>query len=156
MFSLRATANLTELIAPFSMGIFRSEMNSEIQLPNNIIHLLKIDEAGNLYFFTSCLNQQASHLDTTFFSSLDFYNKSTGQKISITGISNITQKDESLFNMSNYSSGTLSRLVFIKMQVVQMEISDMKKAVEESWAQKLKTLWDSWFHDEPVRTYHLS
>ena len=82
----RETARISDFIPASGTGIFRSEMNSELQLPNNIIQIVKTDEGGNLYFFTSCLNLQASSLERKFYSSVEFFDKLTCSKYLLSGV----------------------------------------------------------------------
>ena len=45
---------LAEKIKDIRIALFKSHINSELQLPNNIIQVLRVEDDGTLLFFTSC------------------------------------------------------------------------------------------------------
>jgi len=44
---------LREKIMETKVALFKSEINSELSLPTNVIQTINVDEEGNIYFFTS-------------------------------------------------------------------------------------------------------
>ena len=42
---------LREKIQDIKIALFKSEIHSEISLPNNIVETISTDAAGNVYFF---------------------------------------------------------------------------------------------------------
>lgn len=50
-------------------------MNSELQLPNNIIQTLKVDDDGHIWFLTSCTGDHAQNIARSFYAYLDYYKR---------------------------------------------------------------------------------
>ncbi len=152
----KETARISEFIPASASGIFRSEMNSELQLPNNIIQIVKTDDEGNIYFFTSCTNLQASSLEKKFYSSVEFFDKRSSARSVLSGIAEIVDKDEALFSKTNYSSSVSGQIVFVKMHVKHAEVTSPKPNNESSIWNRAKSIWSNWFTDELTRSYNFS
>ena len=45
---------IKEKIKEIKIAIFKTELNPELQLPNNIIQTFKVEDDGTVWFFTSC------------------------------------------------------------------------------------------------------
>lgn len=152
----KETARISDFIPASASGIFRSEMNSELQLPNNIIQIIKTDDGGNIYFFTSCINLQASSLEKKFYSSIEFFDKRSSGRTILSGVAEIVNKDEALFSKTNYSPSVSNQIVFVKMHVKHAEVTLPKSSNESSIWNCAKTIWSNWFTDELTRSYNFS
>src|ERR1700753_1893595 len=64
---------------------FSADIHSLLQLPNNVITILKADNEGNVWFFTSSNGVYAGNMDKNFYASLDFYNKASDCRLHIDG-----------------------------------------------------------------------
>jgi len=135
-----------EKIKEIRVALFKSEIHSELQLPNNIIQTLKVEDDGTIWFFTSCYGDHAENIDKSFYAYLDYYKKGRDCRLQLSGRATIVENDdEDLFSMSNYSSGTFGRLVLVKMKITQAEYFENKLAENISWSAKLKTVFNHLF-----------
>ncbi len=152
--------NLTFLkhkIREIKIALFKSEINSELTLPNNIIQVLQVDDHGHVWFLTSCCREQAKNIDPSFYAYLDFYKKGTDCRLQVSGRAVIVEDDDKTFlTMSNYSSGIASRLVLVKMKIMQAEYFENKQMDNVSWKEKLKGAVTSLFFTTSHRVYDFS
>ena len=115
---------ITEKIKQIQVALFKSEINSELLLPNNIIKVLKADDDGYLWFFTSCIGKQAKSINRTFYAYLDFHKKGTDRRIRVNGPATIIEdEDEAFISMSNYSKSVSASLVLVRMKIMQQHLA---------------------------------
>ena len=150
-------AFLQEKINDIKIALFKSEMNSELQLPNNIIETLKVEENGYIWFFTSCNGDYAKNIDRSFYAYLDYYKKGTDCRIQVSGKAIIVEDDNGDFlTISNYSKSTASRLVLVKMKIMQAEYFENKQTLNLSWKEKLVGVFNNLFFPDAHRVYDLN
>ncbi|MBK8710765.1 MAG: hypothetical protein IPL97_02605 [Niastella sp.] len=148
---------LQEKIKDIRIAIFKSEMNSELQLPNNIIHVLEADSEGNILFFTSCTGKYSQHLEKSFYAYLDFYKKGSGFRLRASGKAKLIEDEGHAFlTKSNYSQSTAGRLVLVKMKIMQAEYFEVKNNEQENWKNKLIGAFNNFFFTEPHRLYEFN
>ena len=148
---------LKKKIKEIKIGLFRSETNSEIQLPNNIIQVLRVEGDGTVWFFTSCSNKQAENIDRSFYACLDFHKRGTDFRLQIRGNASISENyDRNLFMMSNYSEGTLERVLLVKMKIMQAEYFESTPLTDVSWPEKIKSIFSQMFLSHEPRIYNFS
>lgn len=147
-------AFLQEKIKDIKVALFKSEMNSELQLPNNIIETLKVEEDGYIWFFTSCNNEHARNIDRSFYAYLDYYRKGTDCRIQLSGKAIIMEDDGGDFlTISNYSKSTAGRLVLVKMKIMQAEYFENKQSLNLSWKEKVIGAFNHVFFPDAHRVY---
>ena len=148
---------LKEKIKEIRVALFKSEINSELQLPNNIVEILKTEDDGTVWFFTSCIQNQAEHIDRSFYGYLDFHKKGTDCRLQIGGKAMIVESDDDgLFSRSNYSQGTASKLLLVKMKIMQAEYFESKPLNNTSWTDKLKLAFSHIFLPPAHKQYDFS
>ena len=149
---------LKEKIAEIRFAIFKAEIHSELQLPNNIIQALKVDDDGTVWFITSCTGQHAKTVDRSFYTYLDFYKKGSDCRLQLSGQATIVEDDDQSFlNMSNYSKGLTGRLVLVKMKIMQAEYFENKTEPTGSMIDKVKIMFNNIFQSaSPHRIYNFS
>lgn len=147
---------LKEKIKDIKIALFKSEINSELQLPNNIIQVLKIADNGTIWFFTSCIGKQAESIDRSFYAYLDFYKKGTDCRLQISGKAVITDDDEGLFDMSNYSKGISSSIILVKMKIMQAEYFETRHTDNVKWTEKIRSAFNHLFLADQHRVYDFS
>src|SRR5688572_7221243 len=76
---------LKEKINEIKIALFKSEINSELTMPNNIIQALRVEEDGTIWFFTTCKGNYARFIDKSFYTYLSFYKKDTGCRLQLSG-----------------------------------------------------------------------
>ena len=152
---------LKKKIEQIKVALFKSEMNSELQLPNNIIQVIKVDDSGDLWFFTSCIHDQANNLNKNFYAYLDFYRKGFDERLKISGkavLVNEEEMNENLFPHSNYSIGTAPRLVLVKLTIMQAEYVESRLPIEsnESIITKIKSAFLQTFFSPSHKIFDFS
>lgn len=148
---------LKEKIKDIKVALFKSEINSELQLPNNIIQTLKVEDDGTIWFFTSCNGEHAQNIDRSFYAYLDYYKKGTECRLQLSGRATIVEDDgEAFLTISNYSKSTASRLVLVKMKIMQAEYFETKQHINVSWKEKMKGAITHLFFNPAHRVYDFS
>jgi hypothetical protein len=148
---------LQEKIKDIKIALFKSDANSELQLPNNIIETLKVEENGYIWFFTSCTLDQAKNIDKSFYAYLDYYKKGIDCSIKLSGQATIIEDDNGDFlAISNYSKSTASRLLLVKMKILQAEYFENKNAVNATWKGKIFGVFNSLFFQEVNKSFNFN
>jgi len=149
---------ITERIREIKTALFKPEINSELMLPNNIIQVLKMDDSGNIWFFTSCNKRQAANINKTFYAYLDFYKKGADTRLMINGPAYIVDEKndvQELIKQSYYSTTVSPSLVLIKMKIMQAEYFEgYNSSTEASWTQRFMNTINHWFSDEGPKTFN--
>ncbi len=147
-------AFLQEKIKDIKIALFKSEMNSELRLPNNIIETLKVEEDGYIWFFTSCSGDYAKSIDRSFYAYLDYYKKGTDCRIQLSGKATIVDDEDGDFlTISNYSKSTAGRLVLVKMKIMQAEYFENKQSLNLNWKEKVVGAFNQLFFPDAHRIY---
>ena len=147
---------LSEKINEIKTALFRTELNSDLQLPNNIVQTLKVVNDGTVWFFTSFSGQHFRDIDKPFYAYLNYNKKGTGCRLQLSGKASIVKNDDDkLFSMCNYDKGTYGRLVLVKMKIMQAEFFESKVTENHSWTEKLKHTFSHFMHQAP-RVYNFS
>lgn len=145
---------LKEKIMDIKVALFKSEINSELQLPNNIVHTLKVDGDGNIYFFTSCNGFYAEQIDQSFYAYLD-YHKKTDTRIRVSGIATLV-KEQTEVELTQTETLQVNSLVLVKMKIMQAEYFDRSQQPHISFAQKVKSTFSHWFFPSSEHHYNFS
>ena len=143
---------LREKIMDIKVALFKAEMNSELSLPNNIIQTLKIDEGGNVFFFTSCNGFYAEQIDQPFYAYLD-YHKRTDTRIRVSGVATII-KESTEVGLTHLEKLQLNTLVLVKMKIMQAEHFDRSPQSNVSWTQKIKSTFNHFFFPSAEQHYN--
>lgn len=147
-------AFLQEKIKDIKIALFKSEMNSELRLPNNIIETLKVEEDGYIWFFTSCSGDYAKSIDKSFYAYLDYYKKGTDCRIQLSGKATIVDDEDGNFlTISNYSKSTAGRLVLVKMKIMQAEYFENRQSLNLNWKEKVIGAFNQLFSPDAHRIY---
>ncbi|MEO6537616.1 MAG: pyridoxamine 5'-phosphate oxidase family protein [Ferruginibacter sp.] len=147
-------AFLQEKIKDIKIALFKSEMNSELRLPNNIIETLKVEEDGYIWFFTSCSGDYAKSIDRSFYAYLDYYKKGTDCRIQLSGKATIVDDEDGDFlTISNYSKSTAGRLVLVKMKIMQAEYFENRQSLNLNWKEKVVGAFNQLFFPDAHRIY---
>ena len=148
---------LTEKINEIKIALFRTELSSELQLPNNIIQTLKVEDDGTVWFFTSFNGEHCRNIDRPFYAYLNYNKKGTGCRLQLSGKTSIVKNDDNrLFSMCNYDKGTYGRLVLVKMKIMQAEFFESKASEPNTWTEKLKQTFSYLFQQPAHKIYNFS
>ena len=145
---------ITDKINQIKIALFKSEINSELLLPNNVIQVLKADEDGYIWFFTSCNGKQAKSINRTFYSYLDFYKKGADCSLRVNGPAFIVEDENDAFiSISNYSKSVAGSLVLIKMKIMQAEYFEGQLAQKVSWKNRIFSTINNLFFESDHKIY---
>jgi len=148
---------LKDKINEIKTALFRTELGSELQLPNNIIQTCKVDNDGTIWFFTSFNGNCFQNIDRPFYAYLGYNKKGTGSHLQLSGIASIVKNDdEGLFSITNYAKGTYGRLVLVKFKIMQAEFFENNMGENHSWTEKLKHTFSHLFQPAAHRKYNFS
>lgn len=130
---------LREKIMETKVALFKSEINSELSLPTNVIQTISVDEEGNIYFFTSSNGVFAKNIDHPFYAYLDYHKKGYGQRLCISGKAIIVKEEnEDLEPENNICNTTETSIVLIKMKIMQAEFFGQSMHQQLTLPQKIK------------------
>lgn len=125
---------LKEKIEEIRIALFKAEMASVLQLPNNIISTLKVDNEGFIWFYTSCNGLYAPQVDKEFFAYLDYYQKGRDSRLRISGRTRIIEGcGADAATVENNS------LLLLKMKIMQAEYFGTDSEKQQTWMGKIKT-----------------
>ena len=129
-------------IKELKVAIFKPELDAPIKLPNSIIQVLKVEDDGHIWFYTSCSGSQAAHTDPFFYGYLDFYKKGTDCRIRVSGKAEIMlDEEEKNAESKNLTAG----LVLVRLKIMQAEYFENRMVENLSWSAKLKSTWQQIF-----------
>jgi len=130
---------LRHKINEIKVALFKSEINSELQLPNNIVETLSVEDDGTVWFFTTCNGNHARFMDRSFYAYLNYYKKDTGCRLQLSGKAVIVEDEEdSIFADHDYSDD-LYKTVLVKMKIMQAEFFENKVSNDNTLADKIKS-----------------
>lgn len=145
---------LREKIQDIKIALFKSEIHSEISLPNNIVETISTDAAGNVYFFTSCRGEYASQIDQPFYAYLDYHKKGTDTRLCVSGKAVIVKEEDDVAAPENEAHGINTRsVVLVKMKIMQAEYYG-KTQENASWPYRLWSTFNNLFSPSSGNTDH--
>ena len=148
---------LKEKINDIKIALFKTELNPELQLPNNIIQTLKVEDDGTVWFFTSCNGNHVENIDRSFYAYLNYQKKGAGCRLQLSGKASLVKNDnDGLFSICNYAKGSYGKLVLVKMKIMQAEFFENKILENFSWSEKIKNSLTHLFMPASHRTYNFS
>ncbi len=147
---------LKHKINEIKIALFKSELNSELQIPNNVIETLCVDDDGTVWFFTTCNGKHARFINKSFYASLNYYKKDTGSYLQLTGKARIVNDYMECPFPLNDGSDKLYTSVLIKMKITQADFSENKANTDVSGIDKIKALFAGLFLSPAHRIYNFS
>lgn len=145
---------LREKIMEMKIALFKSEINSELSLPTNIIETVSTDEEGNVYFFTACNGNYANNINDPFYAYLDYYKKGLESRLCISGKAVIVQEQITDENEELQSVGVSAKsIVLIKMKIMQAEFFGETLYSNQTWPQKIKNSFNHLFFPSTENHY---
>ncbi len=145
---------LREKIQDIKVALFKSEINSEITLPNNIIQTISTDADGHVYFFTSCKGNYAAQIDLPFYAYLDYHKKNSDIRLRVSGKAVIVREDSDVAADENIDHGVNSRsVVLVKMKIMQAEYFGQQQQ-HTSLTQKIKATINHLFFPSSEQHYN--
>lgn len=136
---------LGKKIMEINSAIFKAEAD-QLLLPNNVISTLRVDESGNIWFFSSCQKNVTPIYNTDFYSRLDYFNKEKNTRISVFGPAQIIPEMEAPdFVFGNVPASLAERQVLlIRFKIEKAECYNLGRDEDDPWLQKLKANFQYW------------
>jgi len=147
---------LREKIKQIKIAMFKPEKNDMLQLPNNIISTLKVDDEGNVWFFTSQKGNYAQQPET-FFAYLEYYQKGGDGRLRINGKASIvTDYDAVDFAVKPSIPGMYGQILLLKVKIMQAEYIVSKPANKITFKERMKTIFSDLFLSQEQRVFDFS
>jgi hypothetical protein len=141
---------LKKKIKEIKMAMFRTEIDAELKLPNNIIQTFRVDNDGTVWFFTSCNGNYADNIDRNFYAYLNYYKKGSGCRLQLSGVATIVEnEDDGLISID-----TATRMVLVKMKIMQAEYYENKVFPNVTFTEKVKSAIHQIFPTAGHRSYN--
>lgn len=148
---------ISEKVNQIKIALFKSDINSELLLPNNIIDVLQVDDEGHIWFYTSCNGRYARNISKSFFASLDFYKKGSECRLHLKGQACIIEDENDFFiNRSNYSKTVRASLILVKMKTTQAEYYESNHINHISWKERLLYTFNHLFFSPGSKIFDFS
>lgn len=147
---------LREKIKDIRVALFKSEINSVLSLPNNVVETIHTDDEGNIYFFTSCNGNYAGQINLPFYAYLDYHKKGTDTRLKISGKAVIVNEDMDAVAPETEEHGIHSRsIVLVKMKIMQAEYTG-EPIRGKTWTGKIKSTFNDFFFPSNEQHYVFS
>jgi general stress protein 26 len=132
---------LQNKIQSIGSALFYSLSSSVLKFPTSIVTTLKVDEAGNIWFFINKPGQQLHQFDKEFPARMQFYRKGKGYFLQVAGkafVVNDPEEINSLVDMDTETrSKALKELVLIRVRINNAELheyqNNMPKNTLKGW-----------------------
>lgn len=145
---------LKEKINSIKVALFRSEIDSELKLPNNIIKTYKVEDDGTVWFFTTLNGYHKVLSGKPFFAHLYFHKKDADFHLQLSGKAVIVENADLESNFNTFSTGTYA-VALIKMKILQAEFNEKEAGTNISWPKKIKSVFNHLFL-APHRIYRFT
>ena len=133
---------LREKINALRSALFFNMSNAVLKLPTCIISTLKMDEAGQVWFFVNRPEQYLHEFDKEFPARLDFFRKGNRFFLQLTGKAYIVSDPEELYEVVNVTDDikqkAMSHQVLIKFKIATADYYE-RTVPGKSIAQKVRT-----------------
>lgn len=149
---------LQRKIGETRVAMFRPEMDSELQLPHNIISTIKTDDDGNIWFFTSCNGNYAKNIDQHFYAYLDYNQKGGAYRLCIGGKASIVQDDPADHASRLHTHhGINDNIVLIKLKMMHVEYFENKLLQHtSSFKTRIMDFFSEMFNSHHYRQFDFS
>lgn len=121
---------LSEKLQDLETALFLNQSDAVLKIPAAIIHLIKVDEAAQLWFFIPRPTQQLSEFERAFLSRVQFYQKGKDFYVKIQGKAHIVSDPEEingLIEMNEEIKQTaMNAKVLIKVRIEEIDYYEVK------------------------------
>jgi hypothetical protein len=134
-------------------AMFKADIPSELQIPNNIITTLKTEAEGTIWFFTSSNKHYADYMDKHFNATLDYYKKGSDYRLHIDGMASIIETEA---NAPAGIDGLFNNMMLIKFTIVQAEYFEAKRIAKTSLKERISYFISDLFVPHSHRMFNFS
>jgi anaerobic selenocysteine-containing dehydrogenase len=150
---------LQEKIQEIGSALFYNLSNAVLKFPSTVVNTLKVDDAGNIWFFVSRPEQRLSEFDWEFPAKMHFYKKGKGCFLQITGKACVVNDPEEVNSVQGIPEETLQKafhdMVLVKLKIGKVEYREYGQAPQQHRQKnKLARLYHRFF--TPAQTASLT
>jgi hypothetical protein len=132
-------------------ALFYSLGTGVLKFPTSIVSTLKVDEAGNIWFFISKPGQKLQEFDWEFPAKMQFYRKGKGYCLQVTGKACVVNDPEEVNGLVSLSeemkTEAFKECVLMKVRINNAEYYDFNETLPRNNLMGLLTRIYSWlFH----------
>ena len=132
-------------------ALFFNTSNAVLKLPTSIVQALKVDEAGQVWFFVNRPEQYLHEFDREFPARLNFFKKGKWFYLQLTGKAFIVTDPEELNEVTNVTDEVRQKatnhLVLVKFKIIHAEYYE-RPLHNSSPLQKVKASFSKWLLGE--------
>ena len=144
---------LLSKVESLQIALFRAEIRSVLQLPNNIISTLKTDKDGHIWFFTSCSGNHAKSIDREFYGCLDYYQKGRDCRLQLSGKASIVEDSD---HIDAPLDPLGDNIVLIKFKILKAEYFENKHVNRSTFREKISSFITDLFIEHSHREFDFS
>ena len=151
---------LQEKIQELRSALFFNTSSAVLKLPSSVVQAMKVDEAGQVWFFVNRPEQYLHEFDREFPAQLNFFKKGKPFYLNMTGKAFIVTDPEELNDVINVTDEVrqkaMNHFVLIKFKMMHAEYYD-RSVQTNSMMQKVRTAFSKWIWGEKpaFRPYRL-
>lgn len=151
---------LQEKIQELRSALFFNTSNAVLKFPTCVVQVMKVDEAGQIWFFVNRPEQYLHEFDREFPARLNFFKKGKPFYLHMTGKAFIVTDPEELNDVINVTDevrqNAMNHYVLIKFKIIHAEFYDRSEQAN-TMLQKVRTSVSKWLLGEKpaYRPYRL-
>ena len=145
---------LQDKIEDLRSALFFSLSNAVLKMPTTIVTTLKVDEAGQIWFFVNRPAQYLHEFDKDFPARLDFFKKGKSFFLKINGKARIVDDPEEVNSLvslpDEIRTKAMFQMVLVKLKIQHAEYFEKEPRERMNWVQVVKSYLKKWlFNVEP-------
>ena len=132
---------IRQKIEGLKTAIMYSTSNDVLKLPTHIVHTLKVDENGYLWFIVPKPTQQIAAFESKFPVELQYFKKGSPDVINVHGAAQIVTDEATIsaidFVSEERKADLLINHIFLNVKMMQVELNELEVERKNFW-QSLK------------------
>lgn len=133
---------LRAILQNLTVALFKTDIKSNLWLPNNIVNVIHSDVEGHVYFYITCKKNRLAFVEKTIHCTLEFNQKDYSSSLKLSGLAEIVEHDSSRNSIGDNCQ------VLIKMNVQLATYSSEKISVFNTIRDKFSTFRSNLFATE--------
>jgi hypothetical protein len=133
---------LSQKLQDLETALFLNQSEAVLKIPAAIIHLIKVDEAAQMWFFIPRPKQNLSEFERAFLSDVQFYQKGKNYFIRVTGKAHIVSDPEEINGLVEMNEEikkmALTSKVLVKVNIEKFNHYEMKRRSPQPVLSKLQ------------------
>ena len=122
---------LSQKLQDLETALFLNQSEAVLKIPAAIVHLIKVDEAAQIWFFIPRPTQQLNEFEKAFLSDVQFYRKGKNHFVRLTGKAHIVSDPEDVYSLvemdDDVKNAALTSKVLIRLQIDNFNYYEIKR-----------------------------